>query len=62
MTSTSLLGLTSLEGLSLERKMKNKRARDSETGLFIPLDEAKRRPKETTVETIKKTPKPAPKR
>lgn len=42
--------------------MKNKRARDSETGLFIPLKEAKRRPKETTVETIKKTPKPSPKR
>ncbi|MFK7607011.1 MULTISPECIES: hypothetical protein [unclassified Pseudomonas] len=36
--------------------MKNKRARDSVTGLFIPLEEAKRRPRETTVETVKKVP------
>ncbi|MGO2286159.1 MULTISPECIES: hypothetical protein [Pseudomonas] len=40
--------------------MKNKRARDSATGLFIPLEEAKRRPRETTVETIKKPKKEQP--
>ncbi len=34
--------------------MANKRARDSESGRFIPIEEAKRRPKETTVETIRK--------
>lgn len=34
--------------------MAGKRARDSESGRFIPLEEARRRPKETTVETIKK--------
>lgn len=39
--------------------MANKRGRDSETGKFIPIEEAKRRPKETTVETM---PKPAPKK
>ena len=38
--------------------MKNKRARDAVTGLFIPLEEAKRRPRESTLETIKKTKKP----
>jgi hypothetical protein len=41
--------------------MKNKRARDSATGLFIPLEEAKRRPRETTVETVKKPQKSPPK-
>ncbi|GFM56261.1 hypothetical protein PSCICF_24390 [Pseudomonas cichorii] len=34
--------------------MKNKRARDSGNGRFITVDEARRRPKETTVETIRK--------
>ncbi|HEX8542122.1 MAG TPA: hypothetical protein VF671_10485 [Pseudomonas sp.] len=34
--------------------MANKRARDSGSGRFIPVEEAKRRPRETTVETIKK--------
>lgn len=34
--------------------MANKRGRDSESGRFIPVEEARRRPKETTVETIKK--------
>ncbi|MET0611266.1 hypothetical protein [Pseudomonas caspiana] len=34
--------------------MANKRGRDSETGRFIPVEEARRRPRETTVETIKK--------
>ncbi|KPZ09120.1 Competence/damage inducible protein CinA [Pseudomonas syringae pv. viburni] len=34
--------------------MKNKRARDSVNGRFIPLDEARKRPRETTVETVKK--------
>ena len=32
----------------------NKRGRDSSTGKFIQIDEAKRRPKTTTVETIPK--------
>lgn len=40
--------------------MKNKRARDSATGLFIPLEEARRRPRETTVETIKNRKKSNP--
>jgi len=39
--------------------MVNKRGRDSGSGQFIPVEEAKRRPKTTTVETI---PKPAPKK
>lgn len=39
--------------------MSNKRGRDSSTGRFIPVEEAKRRPKTTTVETI---PKPSPKK
>lgn len=30
------------------------RGRDSETGQFIPVDEAKRRPKTTTVERVPK--------
>ncbi|KGS15276.1 competence protein CinA [Pseudomonas tremae] len=34
--------------------MKKKRARDSVNGQFIPLEEAKKRPRETTVETVKK--------
>ncbi|AHG42149.1 hypothetical protein N018_18815 [Pseudomonas syringae CC1557] len=34
--------------------MKNKRARDSVNGRFIPLEEARNRPRETTVETVKK--------
>jgi hypothetical protein len=34
--------------------MANKRGRDSESGRFIPVEEARRRPRETTVETIKK--------
>ncbi|MGN2413933.1 hypothetical protein [Pseudomonas syringae] len=34
--------------------MKNKRARDSVNGRFIPLEEARKRPRETTVETVKK--------
>ncbi len=32
--------------------MINKRGRDSETGQFIPIEEAKRRPKTTEVEVI----------
>lgn len=39
--------------------MVNKRGRDSGSGQFIPVEEAKRRPKTTTVETI---PKPASKK
>ncbi|WP_122318747.1 competence protein CinA [Pseudomonas cichorii] len=39
--------------------MANKRARDSGSGRFIPVEEARRRPKETTVETIRK---PCPKK
>lgn len=34
--------------------MKNRRARDSVNGRFIPLEEARKRPRETTVETVKK--------
>lgn len=30
----------------------NKRGRDSGNGQFIPIEEAKRRPKTTTIETI----------
>jgi hypothetical protein len=33
--------------------MADKRARDAVNGRFIPLEEAKRRPRETIVETIK---------
>lgn len=33
--------------------MANKRARDAVNGRFIPLEEARRRPAETIVETIK---------
>lgn len=35
----------------------NKRGRDSGSGRFITVEEAKRRPKTTTVETIKPPPK-----
>lgn len=38
--------------------MVNKRGRDSKTGEFIPVDEAKRRPNTTTVETIPPPKKP----
>lgn len=38
--------------------MVNKRGRDSGNGQFIPIEEAKRRPKTTTVETIPKPSKP----
>ena len=38
--------------------MVNKRGRDSGTGLFIPIEEAKRRPKTATVETIPAPTKP----
>lgn len=34
--------------------MQRKRGRDSTNGRFIPLEEAKRRPRETIVETVKK--------
>jgi hypothetical protein len=34
--------------------MKRKRGRDSVNGRFIPLEEAKRRPSETVIETVKK--------
>ena len=34
--------------------MKRKRGRDSVNGRFIPLEEAKRRPNETVIETVKK--------
>ena len=33
-------------------KKTNKRGRDAKTGQFIPIDEAKRRPNTTVVETI----------
>lgn len=39
--------------------MVNKRGRDAGSGKFIPISEAKRRPKTTTVETIP-PPKPKP--
>ncbi len=32
--------------------MANKRGRDAGNGQFIPVEEAKRRPKTTTIETI----------
>lgn len=35
----------------------NQRGRDSGSGRFITVEEAKRRPKTTTVETIKPPPK-----
>jgi hypothetical protein len=38
--------------------MVNKRGRDSGSGQFIPIDEAKRRPKTTTVEVIPPPKKP----
>jgi hypothetical protein len=31
----------------------NQRGRDSKTGRFIPIDDAKKRPDRTTVDTIK---------
>jgi hypothetical protein len=34
--------------------MRNKRGRDSTNGRFIPLEETRKRPRETTVETVKK--------
>jgi hypothetical protein len=34
--------------------MQNKRGRDSGSGRFISIDEAKKRPRETTVETIRR--------
>jgi hypothetical protein len=34
--------------------MQRKRGRDSTNGRFIPLEEARRRPRETIVETVKK--------
>ncbi len=38
--------------------MRRKRGRDSTNGRFITLDEAKKRPRETIVETVRK---PCPK-
>lgn len=35
------------------KKVKRKIGRDAETGEFIPVSEAKRRPNTTTIETIK---------
>lgn len=40
----------------------NKRARDSGTGRFVPMSEAKRRPKTTEVETMPPPKKAAPKK
>jgi hypothetical protein len=34
--------------------MQRKRGRDSTNGRFIPLEEARQRPRETIVETVKK--------
>jgi hypothetical protein len=34
--------------------MSNKRGRDSVNGRFIRVEEAKKRPRETTIETVKK--------
>ncbi|WP_219061328.1 hypothetical protein [Pseudomonas sp. UMAB-08] len=34
--------------------MSNKRGRDAVNGRFIPIDEAKKRPRETIIETVKK--------
>jgi hypothetical protein len=39
--------------------MQRKRGRDSTNGRFIPLEEARQRPRETIVETVKK---PCPKK
>jgi hypothetical protein len=39
--------------------MQRKRARDATNGRFITLEEAKQRPRETIIETVKK-PKPCP--
>ncbi len=44
----------------IEVLMVNKRGRDSGSGQFIPIDEAKRRPKETEVEVIPPPKKPTP--
>ncbi|KPW17374.1 Competence/damage inducible protein CinA [Pseudomonas cannabina pv. alisalensis] len=38
----------------MNNQMKSKRARDSVSGRFIPLEEARKRPRETTVETVRK--------
>ncbi|RMO80488.1 hypothetical protein ALQ33_02068 [Pseudomonas syringae pv. philadelphi] len=38
----------------MKNHLKSKRARDSVSGRFIPLEEARKRPRETTVETVKK--------
>jgi hypothetical protein len=46
--------LTILKRQQKGRYMKHKRGRDSVNGRFIPVEEARRRPKETTVETVKK--------
>ncbi|WP_201018101.1 competence protein CinA [Pseudomonas cichorii] len=57
-----LSALSPNDGRHLIKKdfyMANKRARDSGSGRFIPVEEARRRPKETTVETIRK---PCPKK
>jgi hypothetical protein len=40
--------------------MRNKRGRDSTNGRFIPLEETRKRPRETTVETVKKPVKKEP--
>lgn len=40
--------------------MSKKRGRDSVNGRFIPLEETKRRPRETTVEIVKKPVKKEP--
>jgi hypothetical protein len=38
----------------MSKSTPNKRGRDAETGKFIPIREAEKRPKTTTIETIPK--------
>lgn len=57
----SLTDFSARNGIAHEVLMANKRGRDAESGRFITIEEAKRRPKTTVVETIPK-PKPKPKK
>ncbi|RAU49406.1 competence protein CinA [Pseudomonas sp. RIT412] len=46
-----------IPGTPIDKKdfyMRRKRARDSTNGRFITLDEARQRPRETVIETVKK--------
>ncbi len=43
--------------MTTSKKKPNQRGRDASTGKFIPISKAKKRPKTTVVETIKRTKK-----